>query len=222
VASVSGPWFMLHPPLGHWTLPPQIPQFAPGVNESVPQPPQALVPGSEHETPDLPAVHAYVPQLPQAAPGSDRIRAMPSGKRSLTPRKQQGATSAHVALLSRYAALDPEQLPSGAEFFWLETGKERLVLLSFPESAPVGAMEPKWTCQLTPAESSILHHLLLGHSDASIARARKRSPRTIGHQVASIFRKVGVNSRRELLAMMREWKTAATALPQQVPPVPDP
>lgn len=147
---------------------------------------------------------------------------MPGGKRSLTSKRQQGATAAHGALLSRYAALDPEQLPSGAEFFWLETGKERLVLLSFPESDPVGAMEPKWTGRLTPAESSILHHLLLGHSDAIIARARKRSPRTIGHQVASIFRKVGVSSRRELLAVMRERKTAATALPQRVPPIPDP
>lgn len=147
---------------------------------------------------------------------------MPSGKRSLSARKQQGAASAHVALLRRYAALDPEQLPSGAEFFWLETGKERLVLLSFPESAPVGAIGPNSTYRLTPAESSILHHLLLGHSDAIIARARKRSPRTIGHQVARVFRKVGVNSRRELLAMMRERETAATALPQRVPPIPDP
>ena len=63
---------------------------------------------------------------------------MPGGKRSLTSKRQQGATAAHGALLSRYAALDPEQLPSGAEFFWLETGKERLVLLSFPESVPRG------------------------------------------------------------------------------------
>ena len=147
---------------------------------------------------------------------------MPSGKRSLTSRTQQVATSAYVALLSRYAALDPERLPSGAELFWLETGKERLALLSFPESAPVGSMDPNWTYPLTPAESSILHHLLLGHSDATIARARKRSPRTIGHQVASIFRKVGVNSRRELLSAMRGKKAAATTLPQRVPPIPDP
>ena len=147
---------------------------------------------------------------------------MPRRKRSLTSRTQEGAISAPVALLSRYAALDPERIPSGAEFFWLETGKEKLALLSFPESVSVGAMEPSWTYPLTPAESSILHHLLLGHSDATIARARKRSPRTIGHQVASVFRKVGVNSRRELLSMMREKKTPAMTLPQRVPPIPDP
>jgi DNA-binding CsgD family transcriptional regulator len=147
---------------------------------------------------------------------------MPSGRRSLTSRKHRVGTSAPVALLSRYAALDPEQLPGNAEFFWLETGTEKLVLLSFPESDPVGAMEAQWTGRLTPAEASILHHLLLGHSDAIIARARKRSARTIGHQVASIFRKVGVSSRRELLAMMRELKTTATALPRRVPPIPDP
>ena len=104
------------------------------------------------------------------------------------------------ALLSRYAALDPARLPADAQLFVLETGTEQLVLLHFPES-PLD-QTPRYG-PLTDAERAVLRRVLVGETNAAIARARKRSLRTVGHQVASIFRKLGVSSRRELLASFR-------------------
>jgi DNA-binding CsgD family transcriptional regulator len=53
---------------------------------------------------------------------------------------------------------------------------------------------------LTPAERDVLALVLLGESNAAIARRRHRHVRTIANQVASIFRKIGVGSRLELIA----------------------
>jgi DNA-binding NarL/FixJ family response regulator len=124
-------------------------------------------------------------------------------------------------LLARYAALDAERLPAGAEFFWLETASEKLVMVSFPEDSAVKDVAGS-ARQLTAAEMSVLQHLLLGHSNRAIARARQRSVRTVGHQVASIFRKLGVSSRRELLATLRNQNRPATTPPKRVPPARDP
>jgi DNA-binding NarL/FixJ family response regulator len=62
---------------------------------------------------------------------------------------------------------------------------------------------PKATVEgLTPAEGEVLAFLLDGYDNASIAEARKTSPRTVANQVASIFRKLGVASRAELAAKL--------------------
>lgn len=53
---------------------------------------------------------------------------------------------------------------------------------------------------LTRSERSILPSLIEGHSNKRIAAMRGASPRTVAHQIASIFGKLGVHSRRELLA----------------------
>jgi DNA-binding NarL/FixJ family response regulator len=42
--------------------------------------------------------------------------------------------------------------------------------------------------------------ILAGHSNCAIARERGTSPRTVVSQTAAIFRKLGVASRRELVA----------------------
>ena len=52
---------------------------------------------------------------------------------------------------------------------------------------------------LTGVERNICRQLLGGLSSEDIARERGRSVRTVENQVASIFRKLGVRSRRELL-----------------------
>jgi DNA-binding NarL/FixJ family response regulator len=71
---------------------------------------------------------------------------------------------------------------------------EEYVLLGFP--LMLGAEGPP----LTTAERAILAFLLEGRTNDEIAGARGRSPRTVANQVASIFRKLGVASRRELLS----------------------
>jgi DNA-binding NarL/FixJ family response regulator len=64
-----------------------------------------------------------------------------------------------------------------------------IVVLSFPTDAP-----------LTDAEHCIASALLAGKSNAEIARARGTTARTIANQIASLFRKLGVQSRAQLVA----------------------
>ena len=54
---------------------------------------------------------------------------------------------------------------------------------------------------LTPSESEVMAHLVAGRSNAEIAVLRGSSPRTVANQVASVFRKLGVASRLELVAL---------------------
>ena len=55
---------------------------------------------------------------------------------------------------------------------------------------------------LRPAEREVMDLILAGLSNAEIARRRQRSVRTVAHQVDSIFRRLGVGSRQELLALL--------------------
>ncbi len=54
--------------------------------------------------------------------------------------------------------------------------------------------------QLTPSEADVYQSLLSGASNEQIARKRGTSTRTVAHQVAAIFSKLGVRSRQQLLA----------------------
>jgi DNA-binding NarL/FixJ family response regulator len=53
---------------------------------------------------------------------------------------------------------------------------------------------------LTPREDQMLNLLLLGLSNKAIARRLDVSPETVKKTVARIYRKLGVNSRGELIA----------------------
>ncbi len=52
---------------------------------------------------------------------------------------------------------------------------------------------------LSKAERDVLERVTRGESNATIARARKTSVRTVANQVASILRKTGAASRFELI-----------------------
>jgi DNA-binding CsgD family transcriptional regulator len=54
---------------------------------------------------------------------------------------------------------------------------------------------------LSSAESDVVRHLLAGRSNSEIAALRRCSTRTVANQVASLFRKLGVRSRLELVAL---------------------
>lgn len=60
------------------------------------------------------------------------------------------------------------------------------------------------TYGLTPRESDIIVHLVRGHSYAYIAGALGVSENTVRTHVRNMYRKVGVNSREELLARIHE------------------
>jgi DNA-binding CsgD family transcriptional regulator len=75
----------------------------------------------------------------------------------------------------------------------IELGSGSYILLSFfrDDSEAV----------LTDAERQVALAILAGRSNAEIARIRGTSPRTIANQVAHIFRKLGVKSRSEFVAL---------------------
>lgn len=75
---------------------------------------------------------------------------------------------------------------------FLHDGAPYLVL-----SCGVGAWKP--TRELTPTELSIYRDVYAGYSSKEIAQRRGRSVRTIENQIASIFRKLGIHSRGELV-----------------------
>lgn len=57
------------------------------------------------------------------------------------------------------------------------------------------------TPRLTPSERQVLTLAIAGMSTRQIARERNVSYRTVANQLASIYRKAGVNSRSELIAL---------------------
>jgi DNA-binding CsgD family transcriptional regulator len=90
--------------------------------------------------------------------------------------------------------------PSGLTAHSFVLDAEEFVLLAFPLPAPLpGAVAE---ADLTPSERAVLSLLESGAKSAEIARARQTSPRTVTNQIAAIYRKLGVSSRRELLALV--------------------
>lgn len=78
----------------------------------------------------------------------------------------------------------------------LDLGRERLLVFSEDRPQVSGV-------DLTAAEQDVADRLLAGQPNALIALHRGTSLRTVGNQVASVFRKAGVSSRVELAAKMR-------------------
>ena len=78
----------------------------------------------------------------------------------------------------------------------LRVGDEELVVLTMP------ALSTQTLLQLSSAERDVLALTLGGQSNASIARARGTAARTVANQLSSIFRKLGVVSRAELVARL--------------------
>lgn len=72
-------------------------------------------------------------------------------------------------------------------------GREFLVVRLDGDAPPALAKVP-------PAEREVALGLLRGRSNAEIARARGTSSRTVAKQVASLFRRLGVGSRAELVS----------------------
>lgn len=77
-------------------------------------------------------------------------------------------------------------------------GDDELAVLSFPVA------EPELPSSVTSAEREVVAHLLDGLSNAEIAELRGTSVRTVANQVASIFRKLGVQSRAELIGRLSD------------------
>jgi DNA-binding CsgD family transcriptional regulator len=78
----------------------------------------------------------------------------------------------------------------------IRLGSEQIVAIGFPPPRlGIGS-------SVTTAERAVVEDLLLGLSNAQIARRRRRSERTVANQVAAVLRKMGAGSRGELLAAL--------------------
>ncbi len=86
-------------------------------------------------------------------------------------------------------------VPKSARVTRFRMGGTQFLTMSVPSGAPrVGF-------PLTPAERQVVALLIEGKTNAQIARARRTSARTVANQLASIFKKLSVGSRAELIAM---------------------
>jgi DNA-binding CsgD family transcriptional regulator len=63
------------------------------------------------------------------------------------------------------------------------------------------ARTAQFLAPLSSAERAIVAELLIGRSVAEVAQSRGTSPRTVAHQVTSLYAKLGVSSHRELVAL---------------------
>jgi len=83
---------------------------------------------------------------------------------------------------------------------------EELVVFEFPLPAP------RAVSGLTEVERDVALAAASGLSNSEIAKLRRRSPRTIAHQLDAIYRKLGVRSRIELArALSRRDESDATS-----------
>lgn len=84
-------------------------------------------------------------------------------------------------------------LPPGAELAWID---DDLALLSLP--IPTAQIPPG----LTAAEQEVALAVFDGASNQEIADARGVSVKTVGNQLESIYRKLDVSSRAELVVLL--------------------
>lgn len=99
--------------------------------------------------------------------------------------------------------------PSSLAISTLELNGERLVTISYAiEPTEGGARDP--LAQLSPAEREVARLALEGLDNASIANIRGTSVRTTAKQLEGVFRRLGVGSRRELIARFSADATRKT------------
>jgi DNA-binding CsgD family transcriptional regulator len=86
---------------------------------------------------------------------------------------------------------EPPRPPPDPQALQSEDGEVVILSFAIPDGEPSA---------LSPVESEVVALVLQGHSNSEIARLRGTSVRTVANQVASVFRKLGVRSRLELVA----------------------
>jgi len=92
--------------------------------------------------------------------------------------------------------------PAGLVVETFEEGGDVYAVLDWPaRSTAPDASPPCRPEHLPEALGEVLDLLLAGLSNSEIAQRRRRSPRTVAHQVDAIFRRLDVGSRAELLSL---------------------
>ena len=114
---------------------------------------------------------------------------VPGIESSIEPAAPNGANLLELAL----------RAPAEFDVVTFTAGFDEFLVLSFlPAACSSNEIAQN---AFTKAESEVAELALRGLSNEEMARARGVSPRTIANQIASIYRKMGVCSRRELRAI---------------------
>lgn len=116
----------------------------------------------------------------------------------MASRRSSPGSIEHISNADGLAA--PEDLDARS----FAIGSDEYVILAFSVTPDQPVLENAG--RLTASELAIAELVLQGHATAEIARARGRSVRTIANQIAAIYRKLGVKSRRELFALQRSQR----------------
>jgi DNA-binding NarL/FixJ family response regulator len=106
-------------------------------------------------------------------------------------------THALLILAARAAAEQDEALSGRSSFLVHGNRHFRAVSVARPESCLLK--------RLPAAELDVVRCLVEGRSHADTARIRGTSPRTIANQIASVFRRLGVSCRIELVNRLFTW-----------------
>lgn len=83
--------------------------------------------------------------------------------------------------------------PRGLTVGTFSVDSDEYAVLSFP--LPEVSIPP----ELTPAEQEVVRKMLDGNTNAEIARARKTSSNTVANQLQSVYAKLRVSGRSELV-----------------------
>ena len=111
---------------------------------------------------------------------------------------------AQTGSVSRSRTAGRSRLPDlELSIVWIDG--EELAVLSHRLDAPAPL------AGLTEAERHVAADVIEGFTNEQIATRRGTSARTIAKQVASVFRKLGVGSRRQLFAKMKRPSRSARA-----------
>jgi DNA-binding CsgD family transcriptional regulator len=92
--------------------------------------------------------------------------------------------------------------PLGLRASRISVAGEDLTVFSFPLAPP--ALPPG----LSAAERAVAMDLLEGKSNGEIAAARCTSVRTVANQISSLFKKLRVHSRSQLVALLARHRVS--------------
>jgi DNA-binding NarL/FixJ family response regulator len=123
---------------------------------------------------------------------------------------------AHPLLMLAAKAAREQDFSRAASSSFVSGSESELLVLS------VMRPERRVSGRLPRAESSVLQHLVEGRSHAEIASLRGTSERTIANQLASIFRRLSVSGRNDLMHSLfaSAAPSAVVAAAASTPPPP--
>ena len=128
-----------------------------------------------------------------------RLKALSPLETQVTELSARGLTGKAVAYaLGLTTPQVSRQLFNATLKLGLSSRTELVALAARLLGTPRAAAKEKF---LTPAERDVLALVRMGHTNAAIAKARKRSERTVANQVASLLRKLDAPSRRALASV---------------------